>query len=113
MSQSVMTDRVRLEEAVTRFFHMCNSHCPGNVAPLLTADVELIDQSEARGQEDVHTYLVWLWQAYPDLTFRVEHVLVDGNMAAAEVTAEAQGECRSRCVVFHFRDGLIRRMRWY
>src|SRR5690606_17854234 len=88
VSQSVMMDRVRVEEAVTRFFHMCNSHCPGNVAPLLTADVELIDRSEVRGHEDVHTYLVWLWQRYPDLTFRVEHVLVDGHLAAAEVTAE-------------------------
>lgn len=113
MSQSVMTDRVRLEEAVTRFFHMCNSHCPGNVAPLLTADVELTAERTASGQEGVHSYLVWLWQTYPDLTFRVEHVLVDGPAAAAEVTAEAQGERRARCVIFHFRDGLIRRMRWY
>ena len=39
--------------------------------------------------------------------------VVHVHMTAAEVTAEAQGERRSRCVVFHFRDGLIRRMRWY
>lgn len=113
MSQSVMTERTRVEEAVTRFFQMCNSHCPGNVAPLLTADAEVLDARAARGPEGVHSYLVWLWQTCPDLTFRVEHILVDGHMAAAEVLVEAQGECRRRCVLFQFRDGLIRRMRWY
>lgn len=113
MAQTAMTERERIEQAVTRFFHMCNTHCPGNLAPLMTADVELIAEREARGQEDVHSYFVELWQNYPDLTFRVEHVLVDGTTAAAEVTAEDDGDSGSRCVVFHFRDGHIRRMKWY
>lgn len=114
MAHTVMTERERIEQAVTRFFHMCNTHCPGNLAPLMTPDVELIEAvREARGQEGVHSYFVELWQDYPALTFRVEHVLVDGTVAAAEVTAEDDGGRGARCVVFHFRDGLIRRMRWY
>lgn len=113
MAQTVMTERERIEQAVTRFFHMCNTHCPGNLAPMLTADVELAAEREARGQEDAHSYFVWLWQTYPDLTFRVEHVIVDGTAAAAEVTSEAKGLRLPRCVVFNFRDGLIRRIKWY
>jgi len=113
MAQNVMTERERIEQAVTRFFHMCNTHCPANLAPLMTGDVELTAERASRGQEDAHAYFVWLWQTRPDLTFRVEHVLVDGVSAAAEVTVEEQGQRREGCVIFHFRDGLIRRIRFY
>lgn len=115
MSQSIsLTRREELEQAVTRFFHMCNTHCPGNLAPLLTYDVELIDVWEATGQDDVHKYFVWLWQAYPEMTYRVENMLVDGSAAAAEVTTVGGPQGRAqRCFVLHFRDGLIRRIRCY
>lgn len=115
MSQSMsLTQREALEQAVTRFFHMCNTHCPGNLAPLMTYDVELIDVGEVSGQEDVNKYFVWLWQAYPEMVYRVENMLVDGNTVAAEVTTAAGPQGRiQRCVIFQFRDGLIRRIRSY
>lgn len=108
------TERERMELAVSRFFHMANSHCPGNLAPLLTDDVELLADQEARGEEAVHKYFVWLWDCYPELTFKVESTIVNGTSAAAEVTyAEGPNGKGARCFVLHFRGDLIRRIRCY
>ncbi|MGE5674097.1 MAG: nuclear transport factor 2 family protein [Mycobacterium leprae] len=115
MSDSIIqTGRQAVESAVTRFFHMCNSHCPGNLAPLLTPDVELVADRKAQGLEGVNAYFVGLWESYPDLTYRVESILIDGTGAAAEATyTDGQGGKGNHCFVFQFRGDLIRRVRVY
>lgn len=115
MSQVKTLDcREETELAVTRFFHMANSHCPGNLAPLFTPDVEWSGAEPIQGQEAVNAHFLRLWERYPELTYHVEDVLVDGERAAAEVTCEhGPGECRAHCVLFHFRGGRIRRIRVY
>lgn len=114
MVQAATTDRDAMELAVNRFFHMANTHCPGNLAPLLTPDVLLLADQEAKGEEAVHAYFVFLWESYPELTFRVENVIVDGAAAAAEVSYEhgPQGT-GARCFTFQFKQGRIRRIRCY
>ncbi|MFZ5814372.1 MAG: nuclear transport factor 2 family protein [Bacillota bacterium] len=115
MTQSAVdAGRDTLEQAVTRFFHMCNTHCPGNLAPLMTPDVECLADRAAKGQEEVHAYFVELWEAYPKLTFLVQNVLVDGSGAAAEVTyTDGPHGSGARCLLFQFRGNLIRRIRCY
>jgi len=115
MAQSVAeVSREALEQAVMRFFHMCNTHCPGNLAPLMTPDVELRADREARGQEAVNAYFVELWEGYPELTFSVENLLVDGSSAVAEVSySHGPGGAGDRCIVMQFKGSLIRRMRSY
>lgn len=108
------SERERLELAVARFFHMANSHCPANLAPLLTDDVELLADQQAQGEEAVHRYFVWLWDCYPELTFKLENAIVNGTSAAAEVTyTGGPGGRGARCIVLHFRGELIRRIRCY
>jgi predicted ester cyclase len=108
------SSRDQTEQAVTRFFHMCNSHCPGNIAPLMTQDVELVADESAQGQDGVNAYFVRLWDAYPELTFRVENTIVNHTGAAVEVAYENGPNGRgARCIVFHMRAGLIRRVRFY
>lgn len=115
MTQSaIQRDREVLEQAVTRFFHMCNTHCPGNLAPLMTHDVEFLADRESRGQDEVNAYFVWLWEAYPALTFLVESVLIDGSRAAAEVTyTGGPSGAGARCMLFQFRGDQVRRIRCY
>lgn len=109
-----MAEREAVEAAVSRFFHMCNSHCPGNVAPLVTSDVEFHTGEVLHGPEEIHAYLVKLWEGHPNLAFRVDHVLVDENTAAAEVTCkDGPKEKAEGCFLFQLRGGLIRRIRWY
>lgn len=115
MTQSaIQGSRQAIEQAVARFFHMCNTHCPGNLAPLMTADIEVEVGRRAQGQDQVHALLVWLWEGYPELTIRVEQILVDESSAAAEVTyTGGSGERGAACVLFQFRGDLIRRVRAY
>lgn len=115
MTQRAIQTRQAIEQAVARFFHMCNTHCPGNLAPLMTPDVEvMVAGRKTQGQDPVHALLVWLWEGYPDLTFRVEHLLVDEAGAAAEVTyTGGPAERGAACVIFEFRGDLIRRVRAY
>lgn len=106
--------REAMDVAVSRFFHMSNSHCPGNVAPLLTADVEFQADENASGQDAVNAYFVRLWEAYPELTFRVENMIADEHGAAAEVSyTGGPGGNGQRCFVFQFRGDHIRRIRCY
>ena len=102
------------EQAVTRFFHMLNSHCPGNLAPLLTADVEIYADEEAKGLEAANAFFIRLWEAYPCINFVAESIIVGETGAAAEVTYEGGPKGKgSRCFVFHFRGDHIRRVRCY
>lgn len=102
------------EEVVTRFFNMLNSHCPGNVVPLLTTDVELLADEAATGQEAVNAYFMRLWEAYPCITFVTENMIVGETGIAAEVSyAAGPGGKGERCMVFAFRGDKIRRVRCY
>jgi len=108
------TVREAREQFVARFFHMLNTHCPANVAPLLTDDVELVADVEARGQVEVQAYLAKLWEASPCLAFVPKHILLDGDYAAAEVTySGGQDGKGARCFILRFRDDKIRRIRVY
>lgn len=110
----VQTGRQVVESAVTRFFHMCNSHCPGNLAPLLTADVELSAPESVQGPEAVNTYFVRKWEGRPDLTYRVESILIDGTTAVAETTFRNGDQAGGReCFIFQMKGDLIRRIRVY
>ncbi|HWI61380.1 MAG TPA: nuclear transport factor 2 family protein [Symbiobacteriaceae bacterium] len=103
-----------IEQAVVRFFHMLNSHCPGNVVPLLTADVELLADEKAEGAEAVNAFFIRLWEAYPCINFTVENLLVSETGAAAEVTYNGGPKgTGSRCMVFAFKGEKIRRIRCY
>jgi predicted ester cyclase len=102
-----------LEQAVTRFFHMLNSHCPGNVVPLLTPDVELIADEKATGSEAVNAFFIRLWEAYPCINFTVENLIIS-EAVAAEVTFDGgPGGKGDRCMVFQFKGEKIRRIRCY
>lgn len=113
---TVQTGRQAVEDAVTRFFHMCNTHCLPNVVPLLTSDVELQADQLLAGVEAVGGYFKWLWESYPSLAFRVDNVIIDseGKHVATEVAYE-NGPAHSgvRCFVFQMRGDLIRRIRCY
>ncbi len=115
MAQSVVEmDRNVVEQAVMRFFHMCNTHCPGNLAPLMTPDVEFLADENSVGQDAVNAYFVELWEAYPELTFVVENVLVDGSGAAAELSyTKGPDQNGTRCIIMQFKGNLVRRMRCY
>jgi hypothetical protein len=115
MAQTADRTQVQvMEEQVTRFFHMLNSHCPVNTAPLLTPDVELHADERAVGQEAVNAFFLRLWEAYPCIAFRVENLIIGETGAAAEVTYTAgPGGQGARCLIFQFRGGLIRRVRCY
>lgn len=107
-------EREAREQAVTRFFHMLNTHCPGNLAPLLTDDVELTAEAEVRGQTEVQAYLAKLWETSPCLAFSPKHILLDGDYAAAEVAySGGQDGKGARCFILRFRDDKIRRIRVY
>jgi hypothetical protein len=115
MTTTVQTSRQEaMEKAVTRFFNMLNSHCPGNVVPLLTPDVELQADENAEGQEAVNAFFIRLWEAYPCISFVITNLIVSEKGAAAEVSYSAgpngKGE---RCMVFSFREEKIRRIRCY
>ncbi|HYF95949.1 MAG TPA: nuclear transport factor 2 family protein [Symbiobacteriaceae bacterium] len=103
-----------IEQAVVRFVHMLNSHCPGNVMPLMTPDVELHADETAVGAEAVNAFFIRLWEAYPCINFTVENLIISETGAAAEVAYQGgpkgQGD---RCMVFAFRGEKIRRIRCY
>ncbi|MDF2627426.1 MAG: hypothetical protein K0R39_1257 [Symbiobacteriaceae bacterium] len=103
-----------IEQAVVRFLHMLNSHCPGNVIPLLTPDVELSADEKAAGAEAVNGYFIRLWEAYPCINFSVENLIVGEHGASAEVAYEGGPKGRGeRCMVFAFKGDKIRRIRVY
>ena len=113
-AETVQTGRQAVEAAIQRFFHMCNTHCPGNVAPLLTPDVEFLADQAANGIDATGAYFKWLWESYPDLTFRVENMVIDGLNVAAEVSYKNGPEKDgARCFVFRMKGDLIRRIRCY
>lgn len=103
-----------IEQAITRFFHMLNSHCPGNLAPLMTTDVELEADDIAVGQDAVNQFFMRLWEGYPCITFSTENVIVNDVGAAAEVTYDNGPKGKgARCLIFAFRGDKIRRVRCY
>jgi len=103
-----------IEQAVVRFFHMLNSHCPGNVVPLLTNDVELVADEQATGAEAVNGFFIRLWDAYPCINFTVENLIVSETGAAAELTYNGGPKGQGvRCMVFAFKGDKIRRIRCY
>jgi|GEM_PF-2228792 len=111
---AVQTDREVIEQAISRFVHMLNSHCPANLAPLMTADVELLADEEAKGTDAVNAFFVRLWEAYPCISFKVESTIIDENRAAVEVSYRSgPNNHGARCLVIKFRDGLLRRVRCY
>jgi hypothetical protein len=111
---AAMTHHAAVELAVTRFFQMLNSHCPGNLAPLMTTDVELIADEEAAGQEAANAFFIRLWEAYPCISFVVRNVIINETGAAAEVTyANGPKGTGERCFVFQFKGEKIRRVRCY
>lgn len=106
--------RESMESAVSRFFHMSNSHCPGNLAPLLTTDAELRADENAAGHDAVNAYFVRLWEAYPEIIFRTENLIIGEHDAVAEVSyTGGPGGNGERCFVFNFRGDMIRRIRCY
>lgn len=108
------THKEAIEQAITRFLHMLNSHCPGNLAPLLTPDVEIFADDEAKGLEAANGYFIRLWEAYPCINMVAENIIVGDTGAAAEVTYEGGPQGKgARCFVFHFRGDQIRRVRCY
>ncbi|HEY3368058.1 MAG TPA: nuclear transport factor 2 family protein [Symbiobacteriaceae bacterium] len=111
---TVQTGRQAVEAAVSRFFHMLNTHCLANVSPLLTSDVELQADQAMKGLEAVNGYFKWLWDSYPSLAFRVESMIIDGTSVAAEVTyQDGPAKEGARCFVFQMRGELLRRIRCY
>lgn len=114
MTNGTQVERDVLEQAVARFFHMYNTHCPGNLAPLLTDDVELLAPEEIQGRDAVHAYLSKLSERYPCMALVPANILVDGSRAAAEVTYTAgPNGSGGQCVLFDFRGDQIRRIRIY
>lgn len=103
-----------IEQAVVRFVHMLNSHCPGNVVPLLTPDVELLADEKAVGADAVNAFFIRLWDGYPCINFTVENLIVSETGAAAELAYQGgpngHGE---RCMIFAFKGEKIRRIRCY
>lgn len=115
MTNTVQPTRLAtMEKTVSRFFNMLNSHCPGNVVPLLTTDVEILADETTVGQEAANAFFLRLWEAYPCITFVTTNMIVGETGVAAEVsyTAGPNGK-GARCMVFSFRDDLIRRVRVY
>jgi predicted ester cyclase len=114
MTTKTATVPETLEQAVTRFFHMLNSHCPGNVVPLLTSDVELIADEKAVGADAVNAFFIRLWEAYPCINFTAENLIISETAVAAEVTFDGgPGGKGDRCMVFQFKGEKIRRIRCY
>jgi hypothetical protein len=109
-----LTHHAIVELAIIRFFQMLNSHCPGNLAPLMTPDVELLADESAAGQETVNAFFMHLWEAYPCMSFVVQNVITNDTGAAAEVTYENGPKGKgARCLVFQFKGDKIRRVRFY